>query len=84
MNAAQSLELVRRVFLWCTVINCAMLVGWFLLYALPHEWLTRIWAKWFHLTAEQFDTINFAGIVFYEVAILVLNLVPYLALSIVA
>ena len=77
-----SIEVVRNALLWCTVINCALLVVWCLLYALPHEWLYLLLGRWFRLTAEQFDAISFAGIVFYKLGILLFNLVPYLALRI--
>jgi len=78
-----SIEVARNALLWCTVINYALLLVWFLLLALPHEWLYRLWGRWFHLTAEQFDTINFAGIVLYKLGVLLFNLVPYVALCIV-
>jgi hypothetical protein len=79
-----SIDVVRNTLLWCTVINYALLCVWFLMLALPHEWLHRLWGRWFHLTAEQFDAINFAGIVLYKLGILLFNLVPYVALRIVA
>jgi hypothetical protein len=79
-----SIELVRNALLWCTVINFALLALWsLLLYVLPHEWLYRILRRWCHLTAEQFDTANLAGIVLYKVGIILFNLVPYIALRIV-
>ena len=43
-----SIEIVRNTLLWCTVINYVLLVTWFLLYVLPHEWLHRLWGRWFH------------------------------------
>jgi hypothetical protein len=42
----------------------------------------RIWGRWFRLTGEQFDTINFGGIILYELGILLFNLVPLAALYI--
>jgi hypothetical protein len=78
-----SVEVARNSLLWCFVINYGLLLVWFLLYVLPHEWLYRIWGKWFRLTVEQFDVINFAGIVLYKTGILLFNLVPYVALLIV-
>ena len=78
-----SVELARNVLLWCTVINFAFVLVWFLLFVWLHEWLYRRWSTWFRLTAEQFDAINFAGIVVYELAILLFNLTPYIALCIV-
>jgi hypothetical protein len=77
-----SIEMARSTLLWCTVINYALLMIWFLLYALPHGWLYRLWGRWFRLTAGQFDTLNFAGILLYKLGILLLNLVPFVALCI--
>jgi len=74
------IEVVRNALLWCTVINYGLLMFWFALYALPHRWMHRLWGRWFRLTTEQFDAINFAGIVLYKVGILLFNLVPYVAL----
>ncbi len=78
-----SIEVVRNALLWCTLLNYTLLIIWFLLYALPHNWLYRLCSRWFRLTIEQFDAISFAGIVFYKTAILLFNLVPYLALRII-
>ena len=70
---------IRSTLLWCTIMNYALLIVWFLLYLLPHEWLYRIWRKWFHLSDEQFDGLNFAGMTFYKMCIALFNFVPYLA-----
>jgi hypothetical protein len=77
-----SIEVARDTLLWCTVINYAFLMIWFLLYVLPHAWLYRIWGRWFRLTAEQFDTLNFAGIVLYKLGIVLFNMAPFVALCI--
>lgn len=78
-----SIEVVRSALLWCAVLNYVVMLFWLLLFVLPHSWLYRICSRWFSLTSEQFDVINFGGIVLYKVAILLLNLAPYLALRIV-
>jgi hypothetical protein len=77
-------EIARNALLWCTVINFGLLGVWFLLIVLPHDWLYGLWRRWFRLSAEQFDAVNFAGIVFFKMGILLFNLVPYIALRIVA
>jgi hypothetical protein len=74
------MEMVRSALLWCTVINYAVLLIWFLLYVLAHERLCRLWGRWFHLTAGQFDAINFGGMALYKLGILLFNLVPLIAL----
>jgi hypothetical protein len=78
-----SIEVVRSALLWCTFLNYAVRLLWFLLFALPHNWLYRLCGRWFRLTLEQFDAINLTGIVLYKAGILLLNLVPYVALRIV-
>ena len=78
-----SIELTRHALLWCAVINYILLAIWSILFVLPHEWLYRFSARRFRVTAEQFDMVNFAGIVFYKVGIFLLNLVPFLALTFV-
>jgi len=74
---------LRKTLLWCAVINYGLLLWWFVYYMLAHEWMHRFAAAWFHLTIEQFDAINFAGILFYKVAIFLFFIVPCIALYIV-
>jgi hypothetical protein len=78
-----SIEIARRTLLWCAVINYALLLVWFLLSVLTHNWLHRLWGKWFRLSAEQFDAVNFTGIVLYKTGIILFNIVPCVALYIV-
>jgi hypothetical protein len=70
--------------LWCAIMNFALLAVWSLLFVMPHEWVYRLWSRWFRLSIEQFDAVNFAGIVLYKMGILLFNLIPYVALRIVA
>lgn len=78
-----NLEQLREALLYCTVINFALLWLWGMLYLLPHAWMHRAAHRMFHLSAEQFDAISLAGIVFYKIGVLLFNLVPYLALRLV-
>ena len=75
-----SIEMVRSTLLWCTVINYAVLSIWFLVYVLGHGWLCRLWGRWFHLTVEQFDALNFGGMSLYKLGIMLFNLAPLVAL----
>ena len=78
-----TLELIRDGLAWCAVINIGVLLLWFLGFTLFHDWICRVHGKWFHLTAESFDVINYAIIVFFKMVIFVFNVVPYLALRLV-
>lgn len=78
-----SIELVRDVLLWCTVINYGMLLVWVLAFIGAHEWMHRLHGRWFRLSVEQFDTIHYAGMAIYKIGIFLFNLAPYIALHIV-
>ena len=78
-----SIEIVRAVLLWCTVINFGVVLLWVLLFTLAHDWGHRLTGKWCRLTVEQFNAIHYAAILLYEIGIILFNLVPYIALRIV-
>jgi Family of unknown function (DUF6868) len=78
-----SVEMVGRVLLWCTIINFGLLLVWFLAFTFAHQWLQQIWGRWFRLSAETFDAVNFGLIAAYKLAILFFNLIPLIALHIV-
>lgn len=78
-----SIELVRDVLLWCTVINYGMLLCWFLIFTVGRDWIYRLHGRWFRCTAEQFDVIHYAGMALYKIGIFLFNLAPYIALRII-
>jgi hypothetical protein len=78
-----SIEMLRDALLWCGVINYAILLWWFLLFLLAHDWAYRLTSKWFRLSVELFDAMQYAGIALYKLGIILFNLVPYVALQIV-
>ena len=61
-------------------INYTILMVWFGVFTLAHEFLYRLHSRWFALSREGFDTVHYAGMAFYKVTILVFNLTPLLAL----
>jgi uncharacterized protein DUF6868 len=77
-----NIETVRRVLLWCTIINYGILLVWFLLFMLAHNWMYQFHGRWFQLSVEQFDMLHYAGMSVYKLGIILLNLVPYIALRI--
>lgn len=77
-----NLELARSILLWCTGINYAVLLLWFILFCFARDWTYRLHGRWFRLSAEQFDAIHYAGMAIYKVGIILLNLVPFVALLI--
>jgi hypothetical protein len=78
-----SMVMVQDVLLWCVIINYGVLLVWFLVFLLAHNWMYRLHGRWFHLSVEQFDALHYAGMALYKIGILLFNLVPYIALWIV-
>jgi hypothetical protein len=81
--AAMSIAIIREVLLWCTGINYGVLLVWFLCFMLVHDWMHRLYGRWFHLSVEQFDALHYAGMAIFKIGFLLFNLVPYIALRIV-
>ena len=73
-----SIELTRSFLLWCTVINYGILLVWFLVFTLAHDWMRRLHGRWFRLSDEQFDTLHYLGMSIYKIGILLFNLVPFI------
>ena len=63
------IQTVRAFFMWCTIMNGAMLAVSFVILACAGDWAYRMQSKWFPISREAFDVV--------------FNLVPYLALLIV-
>jgi hypothetical protein len=78
-----NIQLMRDILKWCSIINCGLLLFWFLLFMLAHDWMIHFYGRWFRLSADQFDAINFAELVFFKIGIILFNLVPLAALYIV-
>ncbi len=77
-----TIDRVRRFLLWCTLINYAIIIIWFLLFVLAHDSLYLLHSAWFRISVEQFDTVHYGGMAIYKIGILLFNLVPYIALRI--
>ena len=78
-----TLEIIRDALAWCTVINWAILLWWFLVFSMAHDWMYRFHGKWFKISVEKFDAIHYAGMALFKTGIFLFNLAPYLALRIV-
>jgi hypothetical protein len=78
-----TVELIRDVLAWCSVINVGILLFWWLWFILGHDFIYRFHGKWFKLSVEKFDATHYALMGFFKLGIILFNIVPYLALRIV-
>ena len=78
-----AVDMLHDTLLWCSIINMGLLLWWFMFIALAHDWVYRYHGKWFKLSVDKFDAINYAGMTFFKICIFVFNIVPYIVLRIV-
>jgi len=78
-----TIETIRDVLGWCSVINIGLLLWWFVALTLLHDWVYKYHSKWFKIPVEKFDSIHYSGMALYKMGIFLFNIVPYLALRIV-
>ena len=65
------------------MINAGWLLLWLLAFVWLHDWMYRMHSRWFTLSLERFDAIHYGGMALFKMAVVVFNLVPYLALRLV-
>ncbi len=67
--------LIRSFF-----FGLAFLLLWFLLYLFAPGWMFELSAKWFNIEKRDFDLINYFGMGFLKISILLFFFCPYLAI----
>ena len=77
------IEMLSRFFLWSFVSNICLLILYGVLILTLHDWVYRMHSKWFKIPIERFDAIHYCLLGGYKSAIVILNLVPWIALQIV-
>ena len=73
---------LRKVLLYCTLINYALLLLWFFLLIEPHPWMYRFVPATV-ISPTDFDRLNFACMVLYKILVILFNLVPCIVLYLV-
>ncbi len=76
-------EILKGFFLWCTIINLILFILSFLSITFLGKWIYRIHGKWYGIREENFSVIFYTFMLYYKIAILFFNFVPYLALVII-
>ena len=78
------IETVRDFFMWCTIINVAILALSFLLCAGLGDWIYRMHGKWFPMPRETFTVVLYSFLGVYKLMIIMFSLVPYVAILIMS
>jgi len=65
----------------CAAINYAILLTWFGVFVFAHDWVYRMHTRWFRITPESFDAVNYGGVAVYKIGIILFCIVPAIALA---
>lgn len=74
------LQTVATILLRSFLIGLAFLLLWLLLYLIAPSWMFEMNTRWFDIGKREFDLINYYGIGFVKISILLFFLFPYLAI----
>ena len=78
-----SIETIREFFMWCTILNVALLLLSSLICVCARDWAYQIHSKLFSISKETFNVAIYSFIALYKMLVIVFNLIPYIALLIV-
>lgn len=78
-----TIDTLQAALGWASLLNLGLLLFWFAMFMIAHDWIQSVHAKWFNIPEERFDAIHYTMMGFYELTIFVVLLGPYLALRIV-
>jgi hypothetical protein len=79
-----NIEMLREFFGWCLVLNAGLLIFTFVVITTLRGFAAEFHAKMFKLEPAQVQLEFYRYLGSYKIAIIVFNLVPYLALSLMS
>lgn len=77
------IQTITELFMWCTVINGALLLLWTTISLLAPDLVYRTQNRWFPMPRETFTVVFYSFLGLFKIVFLVFNLVPYVALLII-
>jgi hypothetical protein len=77
------IQTLTTFFMWCTIINGALLVLWTAMWILAPDLVYRTQSKWFPIPRETFNVVFYSFLGLFKIVFLIFNVVPYVALLIV-
>ncbi len=77
------IQTLTMFFIWCTILNGALLVLWSITYLLVPDFVYRMHKKYFSMPRETFNVIFYSFLGLFKIVFLVFNVVPCAALLII-
>jgi hypothetical protein len=77
------IQALTDFFMWCTIMNGALLLLWSTLFIFAPDLVYRTQSKWFPIPRETFNVVMYSFIGLFKIVFIVFNVVPYIALLII-
>lgn len=74
---------LTRVFLWCTIIDGAILILWTVIFIAAPNLVYKTQSKFFPIPRETFNVLLYSFLGLFKIMFLVFNVAPLVALLIV-
>ena len=78
-----TIQTLTDFFMWCVIINGALLLFWAMIFMAAPELVFRTQRKWFPLSREVFTIVMYSFLGLFKIFVLIFNVVPLVALLIV-
>lgn len=72
---------LEDALLFCLLFNYGVLLVWFAAYQFLGEKLWQLHRRYFDISRQQYALTHYAGMAIYKIGILLLNLAPWLAIT---
>ncbi len=78
------IQTLTTFFMWCTILNVALLLLSSLMCICAADWAYRMHSKLFSISKETFNVVIYSFIALYKLLVIVFILIPYVTLLIIA
>jgi len=79
-----NIEMLTGFFMWCSIINVGLLLLSFLMMACAGDFVYRLHRQWYPMPRETFNVVLYSFTGAYKIVVLVFNIVPWIALTMVS
>ncbi len=78
-----TIQMLQSFFMWCSIINMALLWLTFALCIQCADWAYNMHSKWFDISKSTFDIAIYSFLGAYKLLVLVFCIIPWIALCII-
>jgi hypothetical protein len=83
-GARMDIQMLTSFFMWCSIVNVSLLLVSFLLWMAASDWIYTLQSRWFPMSRQTLNVVFYCFIGFYKIVVYIFNIVPWVALEIIA